>query len=63
MHEYKIELMEEVSLANRRGRREGDKPGRERIDEMKGLLTSEERIEEVKDCLTCEEGGVGQTGR
>ena len=42
MHEYKIELMEEVSLANRRGRREGDKPGRERIDEMKGLLTSEE---------------------
>ena len=50
MHEYKIELMEEVSLANRRGRREGDKPG-------------QERIEEVKDCLTCEEGGVGQTGR
>ena len=42
MHEYKIVLMEEVSLANRRGRREGDKPGRERIDEMKGLLTSEE---------------------
>ena len=63
MHEYKIELMEEVSLANRRGRREGDESGGGRIDEVKGLLTSEERIEEVKDCLTCEEGGVGQTGR
>ena len=30
-HQYKICLMEDVSLANRRGRREGDKPeGKER---------------------------------
>ena len=27
MNQYKIVLMEDVSLANRRGRREGDKPG------------------------------------
>ena len=52
MHEYKIVVMEDVPLANRRGRREGDKSEGKREIRVTNKLQ-----------LTYGEGGVCQTGR